>query len=162
EKMEGSRNRPSYTHEQHLRILWKLKQAERFEHFLHTTYRGQKRFSLEGAETLIPALDHLVEQAPGHGIVEVVFGMAHRGRLNVLANNIGKCNDNIFSEFEANFLPDTAWGDGDVKYHKGFSQDVLTSTGETVHLSLTANPSHLEMVGPVTQGKVRAKQALRG
>ena len=162
ERMEGSLNKPGFTHPQHLRILWKLKQAERFEQFLHTTYKGQKRFGLEGAETLIPALDMMIENAPGRGIDEVVFGMAHRGRLNVLANVIGKSYDDIFTEFEANYQVDATHGDGDVKYHKGYSRDVTTGSGATVHLSLTDNPSHLEMVGPVVQGKVRAKQALRG
>ncbi|MGI8907641.1 MAG: 2-oxoglutarate dehydrogenase E1 component [Candidatus Sumerlaeaceae bacterium] len=161
ERMEGTRNRPNFTHQEHMRILWKLQKAEMFEQYLQQTYRGQKRFSLEGAETLIPALDRLVECASRQGIVEIVFGMAHRGRLNVLANIIEKSYDEILGEFEDNFQVDTAHGDGDVKYHKGFAKDMMIS-GRPMHLSLTANPSHLEMVGPVVEGKVRAKQALRG
>ena len=161
ERMEGSRNQPKFTHQEHMRILWKLQKAEMFEQYLHQTYRGQKRFSLEGAETLIPALDRLVEMSSRAGIVEIVFGMAHRGRLNVLANIIEKSYDEILGEFEDNFQVDTAHGDGDVKYHKGFAKDTTVS-GRPMHLSLTANPSHLEMVGPVVEGKVRAKQALRG
>jgi len=160
ERMEGTRNHPSYSHEHHLRILWKLQKAEMFEQYLHTTYRGQKRFSLEGAETLIAALDRLLERSVQSGIVEIIFGMAHRGRLNVLANIIEKSYDEIFSEFEDNFQMDTTHGDGDVKYHKGFSKDVIAD-GKPIHLSLTANPSHLEMVGPVVEGKVRAKQNQR-
>jgi 2-oxoglutarate dehydrogenase E1 component len=161
ERMEGTRNQPRFTHQEHMRILWKLQKAEMFEQYLHQTYRGQKRFSLEGAETLIPALDRLVEMSSRNGIVEIVFGMAHRGRLNVLANIIEKSYDEILGEFEDNFQVDTAHGDGDVKYHKGFAKDI-TISGRPMHLSLTANPSHLEMVGPVVEGKVRAKQALRG
>ncbi len=162
ERMEAGRNQPKLAREQRGRILWALKKSEMFEQFLQNNYRGQKRFSLEGAETVIPAMDYLVERCPENGIAEVVVGMSHRGRLNVLANVIRKSMTEIFSEFEDNFLDDAYHGDGDVKYHKGYSNDVATSTGHVVHLSLTANPSHLEMVGPVVQGKVRAKQAERG
>lgn len=161
ERMEGTRNQPNYTREQHLRILWKLRKAEMFEQYLHTTYRGQKRFSLEGAETLIPALDRLLELSVNAGIKEVIFGMTHRGRLNVLANILEKSYNDIFSEFEDNFQMDTIHGDGDVKYHKGFSND-LRIFDQDIHVSLTPNPSHLEMVGPVVEGKVRAKQAMHG
>ncbi len=159
ERMEGTRNQPNYSRDHHLRILWKLRKAEMFEQYLHTTYRGQKRFSLEGAETLIPALDRLVENSVNSGVKEIVLGMAHRGRLNVLANILEKSYDDIFSEFDDNFQMDTTHGDGDVKYHKGFSKD-LNVYGHDIHLSLTPNPSHLEMVGPVVEGKVRAKQAV--
>jgi 2-oxoglutarate dehydrogenase E1 component len=160
ERMEGTRNQPNYSHDMHMRILWKLRKAEMFEQYLHTTYRGQKRFSLEGAETLIPALDRMLELCVNSGVKEVILGMAHRGRLNVLANILEKSYDDIFSEFEDNFQTDTTHGDGDVKYHKGFSND-LQVAGQHIHVSLTPNPSHLEMVGPVVEGKVRAKQAMR-
>lgn len=161
ERMEGSQNQPKFSHEKHLKILWKLQKAEMFEQYIHTTYRGQKRFSLEGSETLIPALDHFIECSAENGVDEIIFGMAHRGRLNVLANIIEKNYNEIFSEFEDNFQKDTTHGDGDVKYHKGYSHDAVFN-GKTIHLSLTPNPSHLEMVGPVVTGKVRSKQTLRG
>jgi 2-oxoglutarate dehydrogenase E1 component len=142
-----------------LRILEKLSAAELFERFLHTRFLGQKRFSLEGAEALIPALDTVVEDAPSHGIRELVIGMAHRGRLNVLSNILGKSLESIFSEFEDSPLTDSPYGSGDVKYHKGFSNDRRTASGARVHLSLTGNPSHLEAVDPVVEGRARAKQA---
>lgn len=146
---------------QRYRILITLLQAETFEKFLHTKYVGQKRFSLEGGETLIPILDALIEKGPALGVKEYVLGMAHRGRLNVLANVLGKPLAEIFYEFEDNYLPQsTIDGDGDVKYHLGFSADIETSDGQSVHLSLTPNPSHLEIVDPVVQGRVRCKQRL--
>jgi len=146
---------------QRYRILITLLQAETFEKFLHTKYVGQKRFSLEGGETLIPILDALIEKGPELGVREYVLGMAHRGRLNVLANILNKPLAEIFFEFEDNYLPQsTIDGDGDVKYHLGFSADVVTSEGQTVHISLTPNPSHLEIVDPVVQGRVRCKQRL--
>src|SRR5262249_54882876 len=141
-----------------LRILMDLHHAEVFEKFLHTRFLGQKRFSLEGAETLIPLLDYLVELAADSGAKEMVFGMAHRGRLNVLANVLQKPYKEIFSEFEENYLPNSAAGDGDVKYHVGFSTDRTTAKGNRIHLSLTPNPSHLEAVNPVVEGRARAKQ----
>jgi 2-oxoglutarate dehydrogenase E1 component len=141
-----------------LRILMDLHHAEVFEKFLHTRFLGQKRFSLEGAEALIPLLDYLVELAADAGVREMVLGMAHRGRLNVLANILQKPYKEIFSEFEENYLPNSAAGDGDVKYHLGFSSDRMTSKGGRIHLSLTPNPSHLEAVNPVVEGRVRAKQ----
>ncbi|PKO14650.1 2-oxoglutarate dehydrogenase E1 component [candidate division BRC1 bacterium HGW-BRC1-1] len=161
ERMETSRNRPDLSRDQRRRALFQVAKAEVFEHFLHSNYRGQKRFSLEGAETTIAAMDFLVERAQELGVREIVIGMAHRGRLNVLANIIKKSFTNIFSEFEDNYLQEAYFGDGDVKYHKGFSNDVVTAEGHPMHLSLTPNPSHLEIVGPVVQGKVRAKQAER-
>lgn len=161
QRMEPTRNRPQFTPEERLRLWRMLLRAQMFEHFLQSTYRGQKRFSLEGAETLIAALDDLLTQAAAAGIVEIVFGMAHRGRLNVLANILQKPLEQIFHEFEDNFIADTYYGDGDVKYHKGFSNDILTPTGQPLHLSLVANPSHLEAVNPVVEGKARAKQAIR-
>jgi 2-oxoglutarate dehydrogenase E1 component len=158
ERMEPRRNQPNYSKRQKMRILMELHFAELFEKFLHTRYIGQKRFSLEGAETLIPLLDALVERAAEGGVREIVLGMAHRGRLNVLANILDKPYREIFSEFEDNFLPMSVDGDGDVKYHLGFSTDRLSSTGEKVHISLTPNPSHLEAVDPVVEGRTRAKQ----
>ncbi|HXD85118.1 MAG TPA: 2-oxoglutarate dehydrogenase E1 component [Urbifossiella sp.] len=160
ERMEPIRNRPGFAYRRQYRILCTLHQAELFEKFLHTKFVGQKRFSLEGGETLIPVLDALVEKSPGLGAKELVIGMAHRGRLNVLANVLRKPFEEIFNEFEDNNLPDSFSGDGDVKYHLGFSADVPATDGGTVHLSVTPNPSHLEIVNPVVEGRVRAKQRL--
>jgi 2-oxoglutarate dehydrogenase E1 component len=157
-QLEESENESQPSTLERLRILEKLAAAEVFERFLHTKFIGQKRFSLEGSESLIPALDTLVEDAPGHGIREIVIGMAHRGRLNVLSNVVGKSLESIFSEFEDSPLIESPFGSGDVKYHKGFTNDREVASGETVHLSLTANPSHLEAVDPVVEGRVRAKQ----
>jgi 2-oxoglutarate dehydrogenase E1 component len=159
EHIESRRGRPNRTREQKLRILRNLLYAELFEKFLHTRFQGQKRFSLEGAETLIPLLDTLVQKSPEHGIQEYVIGMAHRGRLNVLANILRKPYQFIFAEFEDFFLDDIGDGDGDVKYHLGFSSTVHVR-GHDLHLSLTPNPSHLESVDPVVEGRVRAKQEL--
>ncbi|MFC1852269.1 2-oxoglutarate dehydrogenase E1 component [candidate division CSSED10-310 bacterium] len=157
-RMEPQRNKPALSEDKKILILKKLLEAEIFERFLHTHYTGQKRFSLEGAETVIPALHALVERGPEVGIEELVIGMSHRGRLNVLANIIDKSIAEIFSEFEDNFIPETYGGDGDVKYHKGYSTNHMNYTGKFCHLSLAANPSHLEIISPVIQGKVRAKQ----
>jgi 2-oxoglutarate dehydrogenase E1 component len=162
ERMEPRRNRPNLSRRQKLRILMSLHFAELFEKFLHARYVGQKRFSLEGAETLIPVLDAIVEKGPEVGVREIVFGMAHRGRLSVLANILGKPYQEIFAEFEDNFLPDSIAGDGDVKYHLGFSSDHVTAKSGQIHLSLTPNPSHLEAVDPVVEGRTRAKQQLAG
>jgi 2-oxoglutarate dehydrogenase E1 component len=158
ERMEPRRNRPNFDRAKKLTILKELHYAEMFERFLHTRYVGQKRFSLEGAETLIPILEAFVEMAPETGVREIVLGMAHRGRLNVLANILRKPYQEVFAEFEENFLPDSIDGDGDVKYHLGFSGDRTTSTGKPLHLSLAPNPSHLEAVDPVVEGRTRAKQ----
>jgi 2-oxoglutarate dehydrogenase E1 component len=158
ERMEPNRNRPDYPRRRKLRILMKLHYAELFEKFLHTRFPGQKRFSLEGAETLIPILDSLVERAPEVGVKEIVMGMAHRGRLNVLTNILNKPYELLFAEFEGSVLEDSVAGDGDVKYHLGFSSDYVTAREGKVHLSLTPNPSHLEAVNPVVEGRVRAKQ----
>jgi 2-oxoglutarate dehydrogenase E1 component len=160
QRMEPTHNRPAVSHRRQYRILFTLHQAELFEKFLHTKYVGQKRFSLEGGETLIPILDSLVERGPGLGVKEFVIGMAHRGRLNVLANVLRKPFEEIFTEFEDNYLPDSVSGDGDVKYHLGFSADVPTADDGKVHLSLAPNPSHLEVVNPIVEGRVRAKQRL--
>ncbi|RYF96663.1 MAG: 2-oxoglutarate dehydrogenase E1 component, partial [Chitinophagaceae bacterium] len=139
------------------RILEKLNQGVMFEKFLHTKYIGQKRFSLEGGETTIPALDAIINTATEHGVQEVVIGMAHRGRLNVLANIMGKTYEEIFSEFEAKILPDQTMGSGDVKYHKGFSSEMSMPSGKNIYLKLCPNPSHLEAVDPVVVGFARAK-----
>ncbi len=139
------------------RILQKLNGAVIFERFLHTKYVGQKRFSLEGGETTIAALDAIINKGAEDRVEEFVFGMAHRGRLNVLANIMGKTYENIFNEFEGTAVPDLSFGDGDVKYHLGFSSQVETTSGKTVHLKLAPNPSHLEAVNPVVEGFARAK-----
>jgi 2-oxoglutarate dehydrogenase E1 component len=158
ERMEPCRNRPSLTADQHQRVLAKLIEAEDFERFLQMKYPTVKRFSLEGGEALIPLLDVLVEDAAELGVEEMVMGMAHRGRLNVLANILRKPYEMIFAEFEGTFLPKDVQGDGDVKYHLGYSRDHTTRSGHKIHLSLTSNPSHLEVVNPVVEGIVRAKQ----
>ncbi|HEX6333614.1 MAG TPA: 2-oxoglutarate dehydrogenase E1 component [Flavisolibacter sp.] len=139
------------------RILDKLNAGVIFEKFLHTKYIGQKRFSLEGGETTIAALDAMLNVASEYGVQEAVIGMAHRGRLNILANILGKTYEQIFSEFEGTAIPDQTMGSGDVKYHLGFSSEVETATGKKMHLKLTANPSHLEAVDPVVLGYARAK-----
>lgn len=139
------------------RILEKLNGAVGFEKFLHTKYIGQKRFSLEGGETAIPALDAIINYAVDDRVEEVVIGMAHRGRLNVLVNTLGKTYENVFNEFEGNAIPDLSYGSGDVKYHLGYSSQVKTSSGKLVHLKLVPNPSHLEAVDPVVIGFARAK-----
>src|SRR5262249_46715677 len=157
ERMEPIRNKPQFDLRQKRRIIYKLNAAELFETFLHTHYVGQKRFSLEGAEMLIPLLDAIIERSARFGVREIVFGMPHRGRLNVLANTLNKPYGMIFGEFEENSL-ETVGGDGDVKYHLGFSADHITADKQKVHLSLTPNPSHLEAVNPVVEGRVRAKQ----
>jgi len=139
------------------RILEKLNEGVVFEKFLHTKYIGQKRFSLEGGETAIPALDALIDKAAELGVKEVVIGMAHRGRLNVLANILGKTYEQIFSEFEGALPADNYMGSGDVKYHLGFRSQVNTASGHSINLQLCPNPSHLEAVDPVVAGFARAK-----
>jgi 2-oxoglutarate dehydrogenase E1 component len=161
-RMEESENTSRFDAEARLRILEQLSAAELFESFLHTRFMGQKRFSLEGAEALIPLLDALVEEAAGHGVRELVLGMAHRGRLNVLSSILGKSLESIFCEFEDVELAESPFGSGDVKYHKGYSSDRITRAGSRIHLSLTANPSHLEAVDPVVLGRTRAKQGRLG
>ncbi len=160
--MEQDRNVPELDGAARLHVLEKLFAAELFERFLHTKFLGQKRFSLEGAESLIPLLDEAVEYGAEQGAREFVIGMAHRGRLNVLSNVMGKSLELIFSEFEDIEDVESPFGSGDVKYHKGFSSDRVTRSGQRVHLSLTANPSHLEAVDPVVEGRVRAKQVRSG
>ena len=143
--------------EQKRRILGKLNEGVMFEKFLQTKYVGQKRFSLEGGENTIAALDAIINTAAENQVQEVVIGMAHRGRLNVLANILGKTYEQIFTEFEGNASIDSTMGSGDVKYHKGFSSDIETASGKLVHLKLSPNPSHLEAVDPVVLGFARSK-----
>jgi len=149
------------TSEERRWILEQLTSAEGIERYLHTRYVGQKRFSLEGGESLIPMLDDLIQQGGSAGIREIVIGMAHRGRINVLVNILGKAPEELFEEFEGNYDLDELKGSGDVKYHKGFSADMETSGGN-VHIALAFNPSHLEIVDPVVEGSVRARQQRRG
>ena len=156
EKMEGCSNAPDYSVEEQLEHLKNINEAVGFESFLHTKFVGQKRFSLEGSEAIIPALDTLVEKGAMLGVEEFIIGMAHRGRLNVLANILGKPYEDIFMEFEGKMVGSDGF-DGDVKYHMGHSSDRLVRNGNTVHLSLTPNPSHLEAVNPVVAGISRGK-----
>jgi 2-oxoglutarate dehydrogenase E1 component len=158
ERIEPLRAAPRVTPAEQKRLLQKLTEAEHLERYLHTRYVGQKRFSLEGGESLIPSIDELIQRAGGAGVQEIVIGMAHRGRLNVLVNVLGKMPKDLFLEFEgkqASELPS-----GDVKYHNGYSSDISTAGGP-VHLSLAFNPSHLEIVNPVVEGSVRARQRRR-
>jgi 2-oxoglutarate dehydrogenase E1 component len=142
-------------------ILWQLTAAEGLERYLHTKYVGQKRFSLEGGDSLIPLLDELIQQGGKMGVEEATIGMAHRGRLNVLVNLLGKSPKDLFSEFEGQYDLAKLRGSGDVKYHKGFSSDLKTDSGN-VHVALAFNPSHLEVVNAVVEGSVRARQERRG
>jgi 2-oxoglutarate dehydrogenase E1 component len=156
ERMESTRNIPSFSLEEKRHILDKLNQAVVFENFLHSKYIGQKRFALSGGETVIPALDAIIEKGASMGIDEFVIGMAHRGRLNVLANILRKSYQEIFAEFEGVGHEDAVF-EGDVKYHLGYSGNITTFKGKNVHLNLVANPSHLEAVDPAAEGVVRAK-----
>jgi 2-oxoglutarate dehydrogenase E1 component len=156
DKMEKTKNTPKFSLDEKKVILNKLNQAVVFENFLHTKFVGQKRFSLEGAETTIPALDAVCEKGADLGIEDFVIGMAHRGRLNVLANILNKTYKDIFTEFEGRPSEDSVF-DGDVKYHMGYSSDQKSNNGKQVHLSLTPNPSHLEAVDPVVEGIARSK-----
>ncbi|MEP0847931.1 MAG: 2-oxoglutarate dehydrogenase E1 component [Phycisphaerae bacterium] len=157
QRMEASENRLQLSRREQLRILTRLTDAVIFEEFIQKKYVGAKSFSLEGAETLIPLLDLAIERAGEMGIDEIVLGMAHRGRLNVLANILGKSPRSIFREF-ADVDAELHFGRGDVKYHKGYHADWVTASGHSVHLALCFNPSHLEFVGPVALGRLRAKQ----
>ncbi len=159
ERVEVKHDKPTVAEQKY--ILSKLNAAEAFETFLQTKYVGQKRFSLEGAESVIPMMDAVLDQSAEHGLDEVVIGMPHRGRLNVLANIVGKPYSQIFSEFEGNLNPSQAHGSGDVKYHLGAGGNYLQMFGDNdIDVSLVANPSHLEAVDPVMEGLVRAKQDL--
>lgn len=159
ERLEKARGKPSFTAEEKKHILDRLTAAEGLERFLHTKYVGQKRFSLEGGESFIAAMDEVIQRGGERGVQEIVIGMAHRGRLNVLVNTLGKMPADLFAEFEHKAAEDLPAGD--VKYHQGFSSDVSTPGGP-VHLSLAFNPSHLEIVNPVVEGSVRARQDRRG
>jgi 2-oxoglutarate dehydrogenase E1 component len=159
QKLEAIRAKPHLSAEQKRHVLDRLTAAEGLERFLHTKYVGQKRFSLEGGESFIAAMDELVQRAGEKGVQEIVIGMAHRGRLNVLVNTLGKMPADLFAEFEHTAPEDLPAGD--VKYHQGFSSDISTPGGP-VHLSLAFNPSHLEIVNPVVEGSVRARQDRRG
>jgi 2-oxoglutarate dehydrogenase E1 component len=156
-RMESTQNQKSLSREEQLRVLTKLIDAEGFEQFIHKKFLGAKRFSLEGGESLIPLIDQALEKAGEHRIEEAVIAMAHRGRLNILANIMGKSPAQIFHEF-ADSDPERFLGGGDVKYHMGYSYDHTTSAQHRIHLSLCFNPSHLEFVNPVLLGRVRAKQ----
>jgi 2-oxoglutarate dehydrogenase E1 component len=156
ERIERPHTKPP--REEQLRILQKLNQAEAFETFLQTKFVGQKRFSLEGGETTIPVLDEICEAAAADGLDEVCIGMAHRGRLNVLVNIAGKDASQVFREFEGNIDPRTVQGSGDVKYHLGVEGEFTSGNGDTIKVSVAANPSHLEVVDPVLEGIARAKQ----
>tara|TARA_B100001248_G_C27398582_1_gene467788 strand:+ start:302 stop:3040 length:2739 start_codon:yes stop_codon:yes gene_type:complete len=161
DRIESTNNQADFSPEKQIRILRKVIKAEAFEQFLHAHFIGQKRFSLEGGEAVIAALDSAVENAPTLGLEEIVMGMAHRGRLNVLANIINKSYDYIFREFSENFIPESIEGDGDVKYHLGYQSIRKTEEGHEVELRLAANPSHLEAVDPIVQGQARARQRIR-
>nr|WP_188708499.1 2-oxoglutarate dehydrogenase E1 component [Polaromonas eurypsychrophila] len=158
QKLESIRSKPHFTKEKKLHILDRLSAAEGLERFLHTKYVGQKRFSLEGGESFIASMDELIQRGGSIGIKEIVIGMAHRGRLNVLVNSLGKVPASLFAEFDHTAPEDLP--SGDVKYHQGFSSDV-TTPGGPVHLSLAFNPSHLEIVNPVVEGSVRARMDRR-
>ena len=159
ERLERVHSKPSMDADTRRHVFSRIMRAEEFERFLHTRYAGQKRFSLEGAESLVPMMGALIQNAGSHGVKEIILGMAHRGRLNVLANVMGKSLSDIFSDFEGDRIED-ANGSGDVKYHMGFSSDIRTPGG-IVHLSLGFNPSHLEIITPVVLGSVRARQCRR-
>ena len=158
-RLESIRSKPTFSTLGKTHILERLTAAEGLERFLHTKYVGQKRFSLEGGESFIAAMDELVQRAGANGVQEIVIGMAHRGRLNVLVNTLGKMPKDLFAEFDHTAKEDLP--SGDVKYHQGFSSDVTTPKGP-VHLSLAFNPSHLEIVNPVVEGSVKARQDRRG
>jgi 2-oxoglutarate dehydrogenase E1 component len=161
--MEPILNKPAYAPDEQRAILFQLIAADEFERFLHTRFVGQKRFSLEGAEALIPLLNAIVDDGANIGVEEVCMGMSHRGRLNVLAHVLNKPYEIIFSEFEGTILRSEGEGDGDVKYHLGYANDrPTTGNNRSIHLSLSPNPSHLELVNPVVEGIVRAKQSYKG
>jgi 2-oxoglutarate dehydrogenase E1 component len=160
DRFESTKLNAHYASEKKKRTLRLLLSAERFEKYLHTKFVGQKRFSLEGGETLIPMLDAIVEACPEQGVTQIVMGMAHRGRLNVLANVLGKDYQFLFNEFAENYIPQSIAGSGDVKYHLGYEGSQTTTTGQRIGISLAPNPSHLELVNPIVEGKARAWQRL--
>ncbi|MEO7623484.1 MAG: 2-oxoglutarate dehydrogenase E1 component, partial [Gallionella sp.] len=158
-RLEGARGQAGYDTAMRRRIMQRLTASETLERYLHTKFVGQKRFSLEGGETLIPLLDHLLQRCGVQGVQEAVIGMAHRGRLNVLVNILGKQPSMLFAEFEGVHAENLT--SGDVKYHQGFSADIATAGGN-MHVALAFNPSHLEIVDPVVVGSVRSRQHRRG
>jgi 2-oxoglutarate dehydrogenase E1 component len=160
ERIEPGRNRTNLTREERVRILEKLYQANLFEQFLNRRYPGQTRFSLEGAEVVIPTLDALVRHATGQGCREIILGMAHRGRLNVQVNVLEKPYRDVFCEFESSYDPESVVGSGDVKYHNGYFGEIAVGDGEVMRIGLVNNPSHLETVDPVVEGLARARQDL--
>ncbi|MCE9619879.1 MAG: 2-oxoglutarate dehydrogenase E1 component [Planctomycetes bacterium] len=160
QRMESVRNQPRFDANVRKRLLERLIASEGFESFLEKRFIGKKRFGLEGGESLIPLLDAIIDQGPALGVREFAFGMAHRGRLNVLANILEKRFDQIFTEFDEAWTEDFLSGGGDVKYHQGYSSDVKTTGGQPLHITLAANPSHLEFVSSVVMGRCRAKQRL--
>ena len=162
ERMESTRNQPNFSTTEKTRIFRRVVKAELFERFLHTRYVGQKRFSLEGGETMVAAVDAIVEHCPNVGVEEIVMGMAHRGRLNILTSVMRKSFDVLFEQFSENYIPEAVGGDGDVKYHLGYEAVLETASGKKVEMRLAANPSHLEIVNPVVEGKARARQRIRG
>ena len=162
DRMEPVRNKPDLKTNDKLRMMEKLYQATLFEQFLHKKYLGQTRFSLEGAEAIIPMLDDLADRVASQGGREIILGMAHRGRLNIQVNILNKSFEEIFSEFESCYDPDEVFGAGDVKYHNGYLADIKTRPGESLRFFLVNNPSHLESVNPVVQGFVRARQDILG
>ena len=162
ERIESTSNRPNLEADEKLRILNKLSQARRFEQFIHRKYLGQKRFSLEGADAIIPMIDSLFNHAAGYNCTDIVIGMAHRGRLNVEANILGKFYEDVFRDFENQYNPEAEVGAGDVKYHKGHSARIKTRSGAEIGVTLPSNPSHLESVNPVVVGMVRAFLDARG
>ncbi|MCZ6835864.1 MAG: 2-oxoglutarate dehydrogenase E1 component [Planctomycetota bacterium] len=160
-RMESVRNQPELPLEQKMRILTELVEADSLENFLNVRYKGKKRFSLEGGESLNAMLNEIIEHGPQSGIEELTIGMAHRGRLNVLVNIMEKSYDQLFSEFEESWVEDFTEGAGDVKYHRGYSHDKKTKSGAYVRLTLSPNPSHLEFANPMVIGRARAKQRIR-
>ena len=162
EKLESPTARREWNREQKIRFQKDLIKAEEFEQFLQTSYIGQKRFSLEGGESLVPAMRYLIDSAANHGLQEIVIGMAHRGRLNLFTNALRKPGVEVFSKFEDNYQPQMFGGSGDVKYHLGHSFDLKVNEQQNIHISLVANPSHLEAVDGVVEGKTRGIQRRRG
>jgi 2-oxoglutarate dehydrogenase E1 component len=160
ERIESKPFEPAQSREAQIALLRELLEAESFEHFLHTKYVGQKRFSLEGAESLMAVLHTIFEDSPRRGVKEIVMGMAHRGRLNVLTNFLAKSFSTLFAEFSENYIPNLVGGDGDVKYHLGYTTTRKTASGHEVGIRLASNPSHLEAVNAVVEGMARARQRL--
>src|SRR5690625_2424967 len=157
QRFESVRSAPKFSDDVRKHLLERLTAAEGLENYLASKYPGTKRFGLEGGESFIPMMDELIQRSGGYGVKEVVIGMAHRGRLNLLVNILGKNPSDLFSEFEGRA---TYKSSGDVKYHQGFSSNIMTPGGE-VHLAMAFNPSHLEVVSPVVEGSVRARQDRR-